>query len=255
MPSRSAGVLAALLLLVAVAVSACGGTPARVRPVAAATSRGVALTAASSAPARGVRVRSETIGRFLTDELRSVQAYWTNALAAQGRPAPQVRHVWLAPGATARTACGPAPRDQAAFYCSHDDTIYVSKVFAAGLRDDRAGGRDRTGAFSVAYLLAHELAHDVQQETGAFASHHPATAMPFELQADCMAGLWAASQRAAGLIGARDVVEATNEAQALGDFQVGNPRHHGTPAQRRAAFLAGLRSGRQGACDGYLAGS
>ena len=71
---------------------------------------------------------------------------------------------------------------------------------------------------------------------------------PLELQADCMAGLWGNSVYKEGLLQPGDVEEAISTAQAAGDFEYGNPQHHGTPSQRRAAWLLGYRSGDPARC-------
>jgi uncharacterized protein len=82
-----------------------------------------------------------------------------------------------------------------------------------------------------------------------------ASAKPFELQADCLAGTWANSVYAEGLLQPGDLQEATNAALAVGDFDVGNAEHHGTPQERRDALLAGFRSGEPSLCGRYVPAS
>jgi predicted metalloprotease len=77
-------------------------------------------------------------------------------------------------------------------------------------------------------------------------------ARPFELQADCFAGTWANSVYRAGHLQPGDIEEATNTALAVGDFDVGNAQHHGTPQERRNALLAGFESGDPSVCARYL---
>lgn len=79
-----------------------------------------------------------------------------------------------------------------------------------------------------------------------------ATAKPFELQADCLAGVWAYSAFAEGAITSEDIEEAARAALAVGDFDIDAKQHHGTPQERRAALLTGFRSGRPSSCDEYL---
>ena len=107
------------------------------------------------------------------------------------------------------------------------------------------------GDFGVAYVLAHEYAHNLQQEFGVFSRPSP-TAEPFELQADCFAGAWGNSVYRQGLLEPGDVEEAINTALAVGDFDVSNAQHHGTPEQRREAWLLGFEGGNPADCERYL---
>lgn len=200
------------------------------------------------------------IGRFMTDVLESVDAYWTETLRANDLPEPRVSYAWIPSGGVVQSACGPAD-DAAAFYCPGDDTIYVAQAFAAalwegvldGLPGQRAGAGRAAGDFGVAYVLAHEYAHNLQQEFGVFSRPSP-TAEPFELQADCFAGAWGNSVYRRGLLDESDVQEAINTALAVGDFDESNAQHHGTPSERRDAWLLGFETGDPGACERYIAG-
>jgi predicted metalloprotease len=207
------------------------------------------------------RTGGQTIDAFLTSVLQSVDAYWTKTLKANGLPEPHVLFASIPPGRRAQSACGPAG-DDAAFYCPGDDTIYVAQQFAAdlwsgvaqGLPGERAGYGHAAGDFGVAYVLAHEYAHNLQQEFGVFDARQRgvASAEPFELQADCLAGAWGNSVYKQGLLEPGDVQEAINTALAVGDFDVGNAQHHGTPEQRREAWLLGFEGGNPSACDRYV---
>ena len=202
----------------------------------------------------GGRTGETEIGRFMTDILESVDAYWTETLRANDLPEPSVSFAAIPPGEVVDSACG-AAGDGAAFYCPADDTIYVSQAFAAALWDGVLEGLPGTGRaagdFGVAYVLAHEYAHNLQQEFGVFERPSP-TAEPFELQADCFAGAWGNSVYRQGLLEPGDVEEAINTALAVGDFDVSNAQHHGTPEERREAWLLGFEGGDPGACERYL---
>ena len=78
------------------------------------------------------------------------------------------------------------------------------------------------------------------------------SAKPFELQADCLAGTWAYSVYAEGALQPGDLEEATRAALAVGDFDVGNKQHHGTPTERRDALLAGFETGDPATCNRYI---
>jgi predicted metalloprotease len=207
------------------------------------------------------RNEPQTIDLFLTDLLGEIDRYWTRTFEASGLPEPRVRYHWVAPGRTVLSGCGHPADDRAAFYCPADDTIFVAQQFAADLyngvaRDlpgESAGFGRARGDFAVAYVLAHEYAHNLQYELGVFDNSTGASAKPFELQADCFAGAWAHSVFEAGLLQPGDLEEAADAALAVGDFDVGNAQHHGTPEERRDALLTGYRSGDPSACGRFLA--
>jgi predicted metalloprotease len=209
-------------------------------------------------PPQARAVAPATITPLLDDVLASVDAYWHQTLAAAGRPAPSVRHAWVVPGGRLDTACGVQAGDDAAFYCPADDTIYVGQAFARaldegvlkGLPGRQAGFGRAAGDFAVAYVVAHEYAHNVQQESGILAGR--TRALPTELNADCLAGTWARWEYGKGSADRGDIQEALDAALAVGDFDFLSPQHHGTPIERRDALLTGLRSGSPSACNPYL---
>jgi uncharacterized protein len=201
----------------------------------------------------------QTIDEFMNRILTSVDRYWTRTFAAADLPEPRVGFSAVPPGGRRLSSCGTIADDSAAFYCPADDTIYMAQQFAAdlyngvvrGLPGERAGGR-AVGDFAVAYVLAHEYAHNLQQELGVFNNDVGRTARPFELQADCLAGTWAHSVYEEGLLEPGDLEEATNAALAVGDFDVGNAQHHGTPQERRGALLAGYETGEPARCNAFI---
>lgn len=200
------------------------------------------------------------IDAFLTETLRRIDAYWTTTYRAAGMGEPRVGYSWVPEGRRVATGCGSPADDTAAFYCPADDTIYVGRRIAdgvlrgaiRGLPGEAAQGR-AVGDFGVAYIIAHEYAHNVQQEQGVFDDRRRGTsAQPFELQADCLAGTWGASAYRAGELHEGDVEEALSTATAVGDFEVGSEQHHGTPDERRDAWLLGFESGAPRDCSVYL---
>jgi predicted metalloprotease len=201
-----------------------------------------------------------TIDAFLTDLLRDIDGYWMATFRTSHLPEPRVRYEWVRPGDAILTGCGAPADDKAAFYCSADDTIYVAQQFAAdlyrgvahGLPGESAGYGHAAGDFAVAYVLAHEYAHNLQYELGIYDASATASVEPYELQADCLAGTWAHSVYEEGLLQPGDLQEATNAALAVGDFDVTSAKHHGTPQERRDAVLTGFDSGDPSACSRYL---
>jgi predicted metalloprotease len=233
------------------------------RPVYAALSLFALLLLLGSAPAAqaapATTITPAAIAPYLDTVLTSVDAYWRQADSADGHPPPSVNHAWVAPGAHVNTACGAQADDNAAFYCPNDDTIYIGQSFAAsiyngvavGLPGQKAGFGRAAGDFAVAYVVAHEYGHNVQQESGILAGR--TRALPTELNADCLAGTWAAWDYGQGQVTSAQVKEALDAALAVGDFDFLNPQHHGTPQERRDALQTGLDGGGRAACDRYLA--
>lgn len=168
------------------------------------------------------------------------------------------------------SACGGASGATGPFYCPADRRAYLDTSFFAVL-EQRLGA---AGDFAAAYVVAHEIAHHVQNELGILPRVHArrqqvsqaesnALSVMTELQADCLAGIWAAKAKAKfGTIDADDVAEAVNAARRIGDdtLQAAAGRRpmphtftHGTSEQRARWFLTGYRSGRLEACDTFSA--
>jgi uncharacterized protein len=207
----------------------------------------------------------ETIDQLLTAVTEDLDAYWTQVLQASGLPEPSVSYTWIPAGQRAASACGDESGtlgDDAAAYCPSDDTIYISQTFASeiyrGSLDQALPGSSQgygrtIGDFSVAYIVAHEYGHQIQDELGLFSRFgDQLPAMAFELQADCYAGTWAASTDREHRLEEGDVQEALDAALAVGDFDAASPRHHGTPEERQAAWMQGFEAGDPSACDQYL---
>jgi predicted metalloprotease len=212
-------------------------------------------------PATQGRTSAGRIDGFLTDVLRNVDGYWTRTLKASGVPEPRIGYYWVPPGTATQTGCGAPADDNAAFYCPNDDTIYIGQVFASrvwsGTADEfpgeRAGYGRAVGDFGLAYVVAHEYAHNLQSELGYFARQPSGgTVAPLELQADCLAGVWGNAVYRAGELQPGDVEEAVSTALAVGDFEFGSAGHHGTPEERRDAWLLGFGDGRPADCGRYV---
>jgi predicted metalloprotease len=217
-----------------------------------------AVPAASRpAPSSSGRTQRSEVATYLGEVIESIDDYWTETLTRAGRREPRVGFVTIPPGRAARTGCDVIADDTAAFYCTGDDTIYISEQLASdlwkGINDDfpgqRAGYGQAVGDFGLAYVVAHEYAHNVQSELGFYDLRPDGGVKAFELQADCMAGLWGNSVYRAGKIKPGDVEEAMSTALAAGDFDYSNEQHHGTPQERRAAWLRGYETGNPARCQ------
>lgn len=150
---------------------------------------------------------------------------------------------------TATTAIGP-------FYCPTDQTIYLDETFFDELK--RQFGSD-TGDVAQAYVIAHEVGHNVQNQLGTFASGTPSQSesVAIELQADCYAGVWAYTQAQNNLFGDGEINEAISAAKAVGDDHIQqsqgmtvNPDTwtHGSSEQRVSAFKKGYTTGQPSQC-------
>ncbi len=162
-----------------------------------------------------------------------------------------------------QSACGGASGATGPFYCPADNMAYLDTAFFRTL-DQRLGAG---GDFAAAYVIAHEVAHHVQNEIGVLpqvarmrqqSSEVEANALTvrLELMADCFSGIWASNVE--GLMEKGDLQEALNAARMIGDDhlqrqagQVPQPHTftHGTSEQRARWFERGFESGQIAACD------
>ena len=250
---------AAALVAIAGATIRLGTAEADDKPAASAASGGAQQLTLGDAQSE----QPETAEEFLTAVTEDVDRYWSQQFEDSGLPEPRVSYAWIPEGITAESVCGvDGLGDQAAAYCPGDDTIYISQKFATDIYTgalDRAlpgsaqGYGGTSGDFAVAYIVAHEYAHQVQAELGLYERYGQSLpTMNFELQADCYAGNWARSTADDGRLDEGDVQEALDAALAVGDFDPANPGHHGTPEQREAAWSDGFESGDPEACSKYL---
>ena len=212
----------------------------------------------------GASDRPQTVEEFLTAATTDVDAYWTKVFAASGLDEPRVSYAWIPAGQTAASACGGESGtlgDSAAAYCPGDDTIYISQQFATdiyeGALDHALPGSSQgyggtAGDFAVAYIVAHEYGHQVQDELGLFDTYgERVPTMAFELQADCFAGTWAhkASERPRGRRPPRGA-RRRPRGRRLRRGQPRPPRH---ARAARGGVEARVRRGRPvPSCDRYL---
>ena len=166
-----------------------------------------------------------------------------------------------------QSACGTANAAVGPFYCPNDQRVYLDLGFFRRLQ-----GLGASGDFAVAYVIAHEIGHHVQNLEGTLsavqaqqrrlpAAGENALSVRTELQADCYAGIWAHyAETERDFLHAGDVQEGIDAAAAVGDdylqqrsgqATVPESFTHGTSAQRVEAFQTGLRTGDVGACDTF----
>ena len=166
--------------------------------------------------------------------------------------------------------CGTYPSATGPFYCPSDQKIYLDLTFF----DDMALELGAPGDFAMAYVIAHEVGHHVQQLRGTLArvdrqsaglskAEANALSVRSELQADCFAGVWAYhASRQRDMLEDGDLQEALTAAAAIGDDRLAkqagqrsSPESftHGTSAQRERWFRRGWTSGDPAQCDTFKA--
>jgi uncharacterized protein len=196
-----------------------------------------------------------------------VQSTWQRTFAAAGRPYDRAKLV-LYSGAVSTNGCGSATSAVGPFYCPGDDSVYLDLSFYKQMADQLGA----SGDFAWAYVIAHEMGHHVQNESGTTAQVEKAgpdeqtgaegLSVRTELQADCYAGVWASTVYEEGDLEEGDIKEAFGAAQAVGDDRLQKQATgtvqpdtftHGTSQQRRTWFDRGYRSADPGNCDTFSA--
>ena len=219
-----------------------------------------------SAP-RELSPEDEQVGRFVSVTLADTEEVWAEVFDEQVDGAYRPVTLVLFSGAT-RSACGGATAQVGPFYCPVDRKAYLDTDFFRTL-SQRLGAR---GDFAAAYVIAHEVAHHVQNELGILGQANQLRArvseresneisVRIELQADCYSGIWARRAEAQfGSIEPGDIEEAMNAAGQIGDDtlqrnagQVVRPHTftHGTSAQRQRWFARGYDTGDMMECDTF----
>ena len=222
----------------------------------------------SSGPQQSVPAGQSTLSpdmqHFLKRVLGSTEQTWGEILAKNGRRYEPVTMVAYTGGT--QTACGYGQAAAGPFYCPNDQKIYIDPAFFNELTQ-RFGA---PGDAAAAYVIAHEVGHHVQDLQGTLNQAHDLQArasetegnaiqVKVELQADCYAGVWAATARdeQGSILEAGDAEEAMRAAEAVGDdtlqkhsqgYVVPDSFTHGTSAERQAAFQRGIRSGDPAQC-------
>lgn len=207
---------------------------------------------------------------FVSVTLADTEEVWASVFRQQlGRTyAPAVLYLYKG---VAQSPCGGASGATGPFYCPADQKIYLDTDFFTTLERRLGAGGD----FAAAYVIAHEIGHHVQNELGTLGRATELRArvsevesneisVRVELQADCLAGIWAREAEALfGSLESGDLEEAVNAARQIGDDTLqrnaGNvvmPHTftHGTSQQRSRWFKTGQKSGKLSACNTFTSG-
>jgi predicted metalloprotease len=224
---------------------------------------GGSATASRPDPARDEG--EKPLVQFVSFVLDDTQKTWEQVLPQQvGAP---YRHAKLVLFRDyTRSGCGGAESATGPFYCPADERVYID----LGFYDELKRRFGAPGEFAEAYVLAHEIGHHVQKVIGIenrvrqLQGQNPGSAnqlsVRMELQADCLAGVWAHTTQQRGLLEAGDVESALGAAAAVGDDHIQEMTRghvqpetftHGSSEQRMSWFRKGLDSGTVAACNTF----
>jgi predicted metalloprotease len=196
-------------------------------------------------------------------DINSIQAYWTKAFTDAGGQYQPATTVFFTD--QVQTGCGLASSQVGPFYCPQDKHVYIDLGFFDELQS-RFGAEG--GPFAEAYVLAHEYGHHVQDLQGTLARAQEGSgpeggSVRTELQADCLAGVWANHAVEGGLITEltqADINSGIDAAGAVGDDRIQEKAQgrvdpeswtHGSSEQRRRWFSKGYETGQASQCDTF----
>ena len=226
---------------------------------------GVGGPAVVSSPDPAKDAAEKPLLQFVSFVLDDTQKTWEQVLPQQsGNP---YRHAKLVLFRDyTQSGCGGAESATGPFYCPSDEKVYIDLSFYDELKR-RFGA---PGEFAQAYVLAHEIGHHVQKILGVeskvrrLQQENPGAENPLsvrmELQADCLAGVWAHSTQQRDLLESGDVASALGAAAAVGDDHIQQMARgsvqpetftHGSSEQRMSWFSKGLSSGSIAACNTF----
>ena len=210
----------------------------------------------------------DELADFVSVVLADTEDVWTTMFQKMNETYQKPKLV-LFSGAV-QSACGFAQAATGPFYCPADYKVYIDLSFYQDLRDRF----NAPGDFAQAYVIAHEVGHHVQKLLGILDEVHQARnqvsevesnklLVRLELQADCLAGIWAFhAQKMRNILEEGDIEEALNAASSIGDDRIQKQSRgyvtpdsftHGSSAQRVRWFSAGFKSGRPDSCNTFEA--
>jgi len=198
------------------------------------------------------------MGEFVSVVLADIEDVWNEQFKTMGRAYREPKLVLYT--GSVDSACGYAGSSVGPFYCPGDEKVYLDLDYF----DDMQRQLNFEGDFALAYVIAHEVGHHIQNQLGIMEevsslqqrsseTQSNALSVRLELQADFFAGVWAHyARRTQGFIDAADIEEGMNAASAVGDDRIMKQQQgyvvpdgftHGTSAQRVRWFRKGLDTG------------
>jgi predicted metalloprotease len=206
------------------------------------------------------------MAEFVSVVLADTEDTWHALFQSMGRTYRDPKLVLFS--GSVQSACGLASAAVGPFYCPEDEKVYIDLSFYRDLKN-RFGA---PGDFAQAYVIAHEIGHHVQNQLGISdkvsamrqrLSEVEANKLSvmMELQADCLAGVWAYhAQKMRQVLEAGDIEEALNAASSIGDDRLQRQSRgyvspdsftHGSSAQRVRWFKQGIESGNINQCNTF----
>ena len=203
---------------------------------------------------------------FVSVVLADTEETWTTLFRQKGKTYQEPRLVLFR--GSVKSACGMAQSAIGPFYCPGDQKVYID----LGFYDQLKNRFKAPGDFAQAYVIAHEVGHHVQNLMGISGKVHEARkklsqaesnklSVRQELQADCLAGVWANHANSTRhLLEEGDVEEGLTAASAIGDDTLQKQSQgyvspdsftHGSSAQRVKWFKIGLATGNMDSCDTF----
>jgi predicted metalloprotease len=222
----------------------------------------------SSVPAQGPAVSGEQdpLAEFVSVVLADTEDTWNDLFRRGG--AQYVEPTLVLFSGAVQSACGFAQAAVGPFYCPADQKVYIDLSFYRDLRSRF----EAPGDFAQAYVIAHEVGHHVQNLLGIAGevrerqqqvpqAQANALSVRMELQADCLAGIWAHhADRSRQILEQGDVEEALNAASQIGDdrmqmrgrgYVAPESFTHGSGEERVHWFRTGLETGELSRCDTF----
>jgi predicted metalloprotease len=223
--------------------------------------------------ARRTGAPTDEMGRFVARVLGSTEVQWKDIFSQSGQTYKPPRLVMFS-GAT-RSACGTAQSAMGPFYCPNDREVYLDTSFFRELETRFRGCTGKACDFSKAYVIAHEVGHHVQNLLGILPKVQDAQRsassradsnrlqVRVELQADCLAGVWANHAEAKyKFLDPGDIDAALQTASAIGDDTLQRKAQgrvvpdsftHGSAEQRKRWFSTGFKEGTIKSCNTFAA--
>lgn len=251
--SKSAGIGGIGTIIIALIIILLGGDPRDLLSLVQDDSS-YANSSTQYIPTR----EEEEMAQFISVVLADTEDVWNDLFRDMGYEYREPKLVLF--NNNVKSACGFASSATGPFYCPGDEKIYIDLEFLDQLQQKLKA----EGDFAVAYIIAHEVGHHVQNLLGIIdetnqkkqqLSEKKANALnvKIELQADFLAGIWAHyAEKTKNILEEGDIEEAMNAAQAVGDdriqmnsqgYVVPDSFTHGTSKDRMTWFLKGFRTG------------
>jgi len=235
-------------IVIYLVIAFLGGDPGQLPPI---TQQGSQLTQEEQAA-------EDTMAQFVSVVLAETEAAWSDILKQQGLE--YIKPTLVLFRDQVQSGCGTAGSSTGPFYCPADQKLYIDLSFYEELRNRFKA----SGDFAMAYVIAHEVGHHLQNLLGTeektsrlrnqlSEKDYNVVSVKVELQADYYAGVWAHyADKVNNIIEPGDIEEALNAASAVGDdniqkqsqgYIVPDAFTHGTSEQRKYWFERGYKFG------------